>query len=345
MENVIIILLFLLGLGLIIKGGDFFVDAASWIAETFGIPKLIVGATIVSLATTLPEMLVSVMAAIEGKVDMAIGNAVGSVTANIGLVMAVAIMFMPTIIKRRDYLLKSILMIGSALVLFILSKDGQFELTANMIFLLIFIVAFGDNVRHALINMKEKYDNNVKEEEEDKKVVNKIKIKFGLRHETIPGKVIRYEVGVNILKFIIGAAAIVLGADLLTTNGSELARIIGISERIIAVTIIAIGTSLPELVTTITAIAKKEASLSVGNIIGANIINLTLILPICAAITGGNLPVSTQVATIDLPACLIVAVIAIIPALITKKFARWQSILLLGSYIGYMVITTTAVVM
>ena len=111
MEIVMIVLLFLLGIFFIVKGGDLFVDAASWIAEISGIPKLIVGATIVSLATTLPEMLVSVIAAINGKVDMATGNAIGSVTANIGLIMAIAIFFMPAVIKRKEYLLKAILMI------------------------------------------------------------------------------------------------------------------------------------------------------------------------------------------------------------------------------------------
>lgn len=343
MITVVIVLLFLLGILLIVKGGDFFVDAASWIAETLGIPKLVVGATIVSLATTLPEMMVSVMAAIEGKVDMAIGNAVGSVTSNVGLVMAIAIMFMPTVIKIRDYLLKFILMLGSAFILFAFSKDGEFDISASLVFLLIFVVAFGDNLRHALQNMKEKYSNDIKEEIEDKKIINRLKIKFGLRKEVTPENVVKYEYGINLLKFVLGAIGIVIGADLLTTNGSELARIIGISERVIGVTIIAIGTSLPELVTTITAIARKESSLSVGNIIGANIINLTLILPICALISGGNLPVSSQVATIDFPACLIVACLAIIPTLITKKFSRWQSVLLLGTYIGYMVITTTAV--
>lgn len=343
MEIAIIILLFLLGIVLIVKGGDYFVDAASWIAEVSGVPKLIVGATIVSLATTLPEMIVSVMAALEGKVDMAIGNAVGSVTANIGLIMAIAIMFMPTVIKRKDYMLKSILMIGASLCLFIFGRDGQVEFSSSIILLIIFIIALIDNIKYAVENMQAKHEHDVEEEKEDKKVVNKLKVKLGMKKEKVSKEVVKHELAINIIKFVLGAAGIVFGADLLTDNGSELARIIGISERIIGVTIIAIGTSLPELVTTITAIIKKESSLSVGNIIGANIIDLTLILPICALITGGSLPVSSQVAAIDLPASLVVACFAMIPTLITKKFARWQSVLLLGTYIAYLVITITAI--
>jgi len=345
MEIFVIILLFLLGILLIVKGGDYFVDAASWIAEVSGIPKLIVGATIVSLATTLPEMIVSIIAATEGKVDMSIGNAVGSVTANIGLIMAISIMFMPSVIKRKDYMLKGILMVLAAAILFILGREGQFEFSSSIILLVIFMISLVDNIRLAIHSAQEKHEHDLEEEKEDKKLVNKIKIKVGLRKERLPENVVKHELLINIVKFVLGAAGIVFGADLLTDNGSELARLIGISERIIGVTIIAIGTSLPELVTTITAIIKKESSLSVGNIIGANIIDLTLILPICALITGGSLPVSNQVATIDLPACLIVGCIAMIPTLITKKFARWQSVLLLGTYIGYMVLTTTSVAM
>lgn len=339
----IIVFLFLLGMILIIKGGDFFVDSASWMAEVFGIPKLIVGATIVSLATTLPEMLVSFIAASEGKADMAIGNAIGSVTANIGLVMAIFILFMPTLIKRSDYLVKSILMLVAGGVLFLFAKDGQFEFESSIILFAIFIIFFVDNIKHAIYAMKEKHQHDLEEIQESKKFIHRIKIKLGLESEPVSNKVIRYQIGINILKFVLGAAAIVLGADLLTTNGSELARIIGISERVIGVTIIAIGTSLPELVTTITAIVKKEASLSVGNIIGANIINLTLILPICAFITRGNLPVSSQLIQLDFPACLLVAGISIIPTLIIEKFARWQGLIMIGTYIGYIIMTTMVV--
>ena len=114
MDYALILVIFLGGIILIVKGGDWFVDAASYIAEVSGVPKLIVGATIVSLATTLPEMLVSAMAAIQGKIDMSVGNAVGSVTANLGLIMAVSVICMPVRIRRGDYLLKSVLMLAAA---------------------------------------------------------------------------------------------------------------------------------------------------------------------------------------------------------------------------------------
>ena len=132
-----------------------------------------------------------------------------------------------------------------------------------------------------------------------------------------------------------------IGANLLVDNGSELARMVGISERIIGVTLVAVGTSLPELITTLTAIAKKQASLSVGNIIGANIIDLTLILPLCSFLSGKNLPITPAFARFDLPACLLVGAVALVPTLFTKKFARWQGVLLLVIYGVYMFLTCT----
>lgn len=236
MHIFLVILLFAVGIILIVKGGDYFVDAASWMAEVSGIPKLIVGATVVSFATTLPELLVSAFAAAQGKVDMSIGNAVGSVTANLGLIMAIALICMPTVIKRRDYMLKSCLMLGAALFLVVFGAGGELALIPSILLLAIFIIAMAENIHEARLGMRE-------EEREEE---------AGLKQ-----KPAAKEIALNIVKFIAGTVGIVLGAQLLIDNGSELARFIGVPERIIGVTIIAIGTSLPELVTTITAIAKK----------------------------------------------------------------------------------------
>ena len=327
MEIFIAVLLLAVGIALIVKGGDFFVDAASWFAEVSGIPKLIVGATVVSFATTLPELLVSAFAAVEaratgdlGLVDMAIGNAVGSVTANLGLIFAIALIAMPTVIRRKDYLLKMLLMLGAstAVVVFSLLFEG-INLVSSVVLLAIFAVAMFDNIREAVITVKAEKAANAASG--DKEPVN--------------GKLIT----VNVLKFLLGAAGIVFGADLLVDNASALASLCGVSDRVISVTIVAIGTSLPELVTTLTAIVKKQASLSAGNIIGANIIDLTLILPVCAVISGGTLPVVGTVGVLDMPACLLIGAVACIPTIITKKFARWQGVLLLGLYAAYMVLT------
>jgi cation:H+ antiporter len=330
MELFLTILLFVVGLGMIIKGGDFFVDAASWFAEVSGIPKLIVGATVVSFATTLPELLVSTIAAVQGrnladpgKVDMAIGNAVGSVTANIGLIMALALIFMPSVIRRKDYLLKSALMVGAAGIITLASLSGSLGWIPSIILILIFATAMTENVHTAVVTMSADRERGLQEE-----------------RPAVERKVL----AVNIVKFIIGVIGIVWGADLLVDKGSALASLIGIPEGIIGVTVIAIGTSLPELVTTLTAIAKKQTDLSAGNIIGANIIDLTLILPINMMVFGSELPFSAQAARLDLPTCLLVCLIATVPMLITSKFRRWQGFVLLGVYFAYVAISCLGVV-
>lgn len=324
MEIIITIGLLLVGIVLIVKGGDIFVDAATWMAEVSGIPKFIIGATVVSVATTLPELFVSVIAASQGKVDMSIGNAVGSVTANIGLIMAIALVFMPMAIKRKDYAIKVSLMMGAALLLVVFGSNGSFGIVPSVIFLALFAVNVAENIISAKRSMTAS----------DPKDTSDLDDSLNTTHRVIAA---------NIAKFILGAAAIVWGADLLVDNGSELAAIMGVPERVISVTIIAIGTSLPELVTTITAIVKKQGTLSVGNIIGANIIDLTLIMPICAIVSGGALPVTAQVGRVDLPACLVVGAIAVVPAMIGKKFSRWQGFALLAVYITYVIITTVVV--
>ena len=318
MNLTLVIFLFIVGIVFIIKGGDLFVDASSWIAEMSGIPRLIIGATIVSLATTLPEILVSVMAAMKGKVDMSIGNAVGSVTANIGLIMAVSLICIPFVIERKDYLVKSILMMSASVLILIAGFLGQVGNILFVVLFIIFAIFFWEHVSSAKRSLKKKE----KRGRDDSR-------------QQITKKMIM----INVAKFVIGAAGIVCGADLLVDNGSELARFAGISERIIGVTIVAIGTSLPELITTLTAIVKKQSALSVGNIIGANIIDLTLILPLCSLFSGKPLPITAAFAHFDLPACLIVGCIALIPAMIWEKFKREQGIIMLFAYIFYMVLT------
>lgn len=310
--------IFLAGIILIVKGGDYFVDAASWIAEVSGVPKLIVGATIVSLATTLPEMLVSLMAAAQGKVDMAVGNAAGSVTANIGLIMALSVLCMPVAILRGDYLLKSALMLAAAGIVAWAGGRGAVGLRPSLLLLGIFGAFLFENVRCARRSMRYGGAGG-----------------FGL----FSGPPRKREILFYCAKFTAGAAAVVLGADLLVDSGSALARLAGVSERVIGVTIVAVGTSLPELVTTVTAVAKRQSALSVGNILGANILDLTLILPMSALAAGKALPVSAASARLDLPVCLLAGCVALLPAMAAARFRRWQGVALLAIYAAYLVLT------
>ena len=310
MSPILIVVLFLAGLALIVKGGDFFVDAAGWIAEVSGIPKFIVGATIVSIATTLPELLVSLMAAGRGSIGIAVGNAVGSVTANIGLIMALSLIFMPAVIRRRDYAFKLCLLAVSILALYLFCLSGQLPIPAAIVLLALFVVFMVENVYSA----RHQHDASAQGErpaKDQKTVVT------------------------NIAKFVLGAAGIVLGAQLMVDNGTAIAALLGIPDAIIGATLVAIGTSLPELVTTLTAIAKKQSSLSIGNIVGANIIDLTVILPLCAVVSGKPLPVLAQNIQLDMPFCLALSLIAVVPPLLTGKLKRAQGAVMLLVYIAY----------
>ena len=310
-----IVLFFSAGLICIIKGGDLFVDAASWIAEASGIPKFIIGATIVSFATTLPEMLVSVFAALEGSADIAVGNAVGSVTANVGLIMCLSLVCMECAMSRKQFGVKACLLLAAVLVLFAFTRDGQLSIGESVFILLI----FAGFIVESLIAARREQGT----EDTERPAVN--------------GKTIAF----NIVKFVVGAAAaagIVLGAQLLIDNGSAIASLLGVPDAIVAATMIAIGTSLPELVTTLTAIRKKQSSLSVGNIIGANIMDLTLIMPLCSLILGKPLTVENQGMLLDIPACLIICAAALVPALWKGKFQRWIGFLIGGLYVVYLIV-------
>ena len=310
MSATVIVLLFLLGLVLVIKGGDFFVDAATWIAEVSGIPKFLIGATIVSLATTLPELLVSLMASASGSIGIAVGNAVGSVTANVGLIMGISVVCLASAVDRRQQAFKFIMMAAAIALLYAFSAGGSLSIPASLVMLAMFLAYMAESVMGARSAMRADTGENK------------------------PARDRRTEL-INGVKFALGVAGIVIGARLMVDYGTALARLLGVPESIIGATLVAIGTSLPELVTTITALVKKQASLSIGNIVGANIIDLTLILPLCSVVSGKALPILRQNTLLDMPFCLALCLLAVLPPLITRRFHRAQGLAMLGVYAVY----------
>lgn len=274
-----------------------------------GIPPFIIGATVVSFATTLPEIIVSVTAACKGQTEMAAGNAIGSVTANTAMILALSVIFLPASIDRARWLPKTALLLLSIIVLWLTGLSGMLTPIGCMGLALLFGVFVWENIRSA------KRDRTGQ---------------TAAAGASLPG---------SLLFFLLGAAAVILGSRLLVDNGTVIAReILHIDERIISLTMIAVGTSLPEMVTAVSAIVKRKASLTVGNILGANIIDMLLILPLCAAVQGGVLPVSRSTLMIDLPFCLLSASLLLIPALVKGRFFRTQGILSLVLYIIYTVL-------
>lgn len=315
--------LFLLGLIITIKSSDLFVDASVWIAKKTGMPRLLIGATIVSFATTLPEFLVSIFAVLEGATGLGIGNAIGSVTSNTALVLAISIIALPTCISKLEIREKGSLMIVSAVTLLFVSRSGVLS-KSGAIPLILLAFSF------LVLNIASVKKNNAS------------------FMESVPIKDVRQSsTARNVLKFLVGTAGIVIGAKMMVDNGVSIAIAMGVSESFVGITMIALGTSLPELATTLSAIRKREPAIGIGNIIGANILDLTLILSTCAFISKDGLTIEhTRVAffpfkihqtlLIDLPVCIAALCIALLPTMVFGCFKRWQGFALLMLYTAYM---------
>ncbi len=319
------VLLFVIGLVIIIKGGDWFVEASVWVAEITKVPKMLIGATVVSLATTLPEFFVSVIAVSNGATDLGIGNALGSVISNTGLILALSIFIKPTEIEKELFYKKAAIMFLSLAILFVSSLDNRLTAAESIPLFVMLALFIYLNVSHVRkINLERQKE---------------------IRHIDTHKRT----VGIYVLKFIAGAAGIVIGAKLLVESGTDIAVSLGVSDGIIGVTIVALGTSLPELVTTITAIRKNESAMGIGNILGANILNFTMILSTCAIISGTGLnisqdymPMLSRIAArnvyIDMPVIAALFLILLITPIIFKgKLKRAQGALMLLVYAAFMI--------
>ena len=318
------VLLFTVGLVLLIKGGDWFVDGATGIARRFHLPDIIVGATVVSIGTTLPEVMVSVTGALNQQGSMAYGNAIGSIICNTSLIAAISVACNPGPVNVKTMKMPVIFFFSSAalycLAAYIL---GEFPRWMGLVMLSIFVVYTVLNVRNGLKNP----DAGAEEEEEE------------------GGK--PKQLWQELLLLVVGAAVIAVGADLLVDNGTIIARELGVPESVIALTFVALGTSLPELVTAITSLVKGHGSLSLGNVIGANLFNLVLVSGVSVTLAPFEIPSASQFLghnaslVLDIPVMLGVMLLLTVPAFISKKLSRWQGIVLLAIYASYCVLQFT----
>ena len=330
------IFLFLVGFGLLIKGGDWFVDGSCYIAEKFHIPELLIGATIVAIGTTLPEVLVSSMAAAQGHGEMAYGNAIGSIICNTALISAITLTFRPANVDRKSFLLPILFFVAASIV-YLLSAYlfGGFSRIVGIILICIFIVYMTVQI----IQVK-KQPKNLEDKNEAKDEVIEDEMEKKAKKQLSP-KALMIK---NIIFLIIGAGMIAGGAQLLVTYGSKIAEKIGIPEAVIAITMVAIGTSLPELVTAITSLVKGHSSLSIGNIIGANLFNLILVSGLAITINPFALPLEKTIGginstlLIDCPVMVLVMALLVVPTLFKGKTYRFQGIILLAIYFAFMIL-------
>ena len=309
MEIIVPALIFIAGFIIIIKSSDLFIDAAVWMSEVTGFSKAVIGATLVSFATTSPEYFVSLVAVSKGNVDMSIGNAVGSLAANLGIAFAALAILTPGVIQDKLFGLKGLMMIGAAVMLLIFCLNGTVSIIEGIVLFSIFLLFIFFNACYSK-------DGGCTESE--RKQTNK------------------KEIAVNVLKFVAGAAGIIFASNLIVDNAVIIATFMNISEAVIGLTIIAIGTSLPEIVTSIAAVLKKHNAISIGNILGANIINISLILSTGAFVSGGNLTVSRSSMFQDIPLAILLMLMAVLPVIIRKRISRLQGCLMAGVYISYL---------
>jgi cation:H+ antiporter len=314
---IVSVLLFAVGLVLLIKGGDWFVDGATGLARRFRLPDIIVGATVVSIGTTLPEVMVSVTGALQGQGAMAYGNAIGSIICNTSLIAAISVACNPGPVNTKTMKMPVIFFFASAAVYCVAAYLlGEFPRWLGFVLLGIFVTYMLITVRQGLKNPDEAHE----EEEGDSKP---------------------RQLWQELLLLVGGAALIAVGTDLLVDHGTIIAQKLGVPETVIALTFVALGTSLPELVTTITSLKKGHASLGIGNVIGANIFNLVLVSGASVALAPFEVPVGNLLfginssLVLDIPLMLGVMALLTVPALLSKKLHRWQGITLLCIYAAF----------
>ena len=401
---VINVILFVIGLVMLIKGGDWSVDGATGIAKRFHIPEILIGATVVSIGTTLPEVMVSATAAAQGTGSIAYGNAIGSIICNTALIAALTVAIKPSGVDKKSLRFPVIFFFFVAAIYAAVAyfSPNGFTLIAGILLLVCFLAYMTVLVVQALKDMKPKektaehivdaLDDEVEEEDQSTfgdflgflivgagliasqiiSIVTTLQAggalgvlpenaNFGeiLNTYNIVGivglilfvigaiKVItKNKLGIfnsNIIYILFGAIVIAVGATLLVDNGTAIAEAVGVPESVIALTFVALGTSLPELVTAITALAKGHSSLSLGNIIGANIFNIVLVSGAAITISPFAIPATPTFfgnpvsLMIDIPVFFVVMGLLTIPALISGKLKRWQGILLLGIYAAFCV--------
>ena len=312
------VVLFIVGLVCLIKGGDWFVDGASALARKFHLPELLIGATVVSIGTTLPEVMVSTMSAVSGHGEIAYGNAIGSVICSAALIAAITIAVRPGKVDPKT-LKTPVIFFFLAAAIYCVSAYliGGFPRWIGFIMLAMFVIYMIVNVRQMTSMPQPEPADDEEKPEEDMPVWKMIVL------------------------LVVGAALIAVGAHLLVDNGTKIAQALGVPESVIALTFVALGTSLPELVTAITSLVKGHSDLSLGNVIGANVFNLVLVSGVSVTLAPFTVPQSAVIAghnaslVLEIPLMIVVMLILTLPALLKGKLSRLQGILMLAIYAAF----------
>ena len=320
MELVFTIILLIVGLFLLVKGAGWLVEGASDTAAHLKVPPIYVGLTVVAFGTSLPELIVSLFAVLSGKFGISIGNIVGSNIANIGLVIGIAALMCPLCVKGRTLQYEFPIMVIVSFFLMVLgnknyihgTNEFYFGRVDGLIFLALFVIFL-----YYIYESIKKGDKSTKAE---------LKTKYKVKNK--PWK--------NVVFLALGSLMLFFGGDLFVKASSEIARLFGVSEVIIGLTIVSIGTSLPELFTSVVAAMKKHVDIAVGNIVGSNIFNIAWVLGLVSTIK--NLTVEPIVLQIDAVVMIFFALVFWFFAAKMKALKKWHGAVLLAMYAGYIIL-------
>ena len=299
MEILLQILILVVGFVILIKGADIFVDGASATAENFKVPKMLIGLTIVAFGTSAPEFAVSVKSLLSGNTEMLLGNVIGSNILNVLLIIGVAACIKPLVVKNNTVKKELPIVILMTLMFVVLLADSLFDSNVVSSFTrqdgVVIVVAFLIFVYYLIqMNRAKKTTENLK------KIDQTLELLEGVDSETekTEPEAPAMKLGKALLLTVLGIAGIVLGSNLVVDSASEIATILGVSARLISLTIVALGTSLPELVTSIVATRKGEVDLAIGNVVGSNIFNIGVVTGIPVALFGGIPEISFSIVDI-----------------------------------------------
>lgn len=329
--------LVVVGFVMLIKGADWFVDGASWIAARFGIPQIVIGLTIVAFGTSAPEAAISITSAVKQSAGLAIGNILGSNVMNIFLILGISALFTPLAIKKSTLWIEIPFVVVITVALLIMGLVGHKLSLVDGIILWVFFIAFF--VYLIILSKKDGAQNELKNAIEDRENTNaaqetQIDVQGG--EAVVVNK--KKEALKMVAKLIFGIALVVLGSQATVNGARVVARELGMTESLIGLTIVAFGTSLPELVTSVSAARKGEADIAIGNIVGSNIFNILFVLGTSALIT----PIAYDTNfltgfTFDNIMAIIAAVVLFVCIVLTKdkKLKRAGGIVMLVIYAAY----------
>ena len=304
MQIILQLALLALGFVMLVKGSDWFVDGAAGIAAKFRIPQIIIGLTIVAMGTSAPEAAVSITAATAGSADITVGNVVGSNIMNVLVILGLASAIIPIAVGKSTLKIDIPFMIAISAIFLLLGWDGTITRVDGLVLIALFAGYIGYMIWEAI-------------------------------HSNEDGDEIKdMPIWKLLLSTVIGMALIIFGADVAVGAATKLAQIFGMSERFIGLTVVALGTSLPELFTSVTAARKGNADIAIGNIVGSNIFNILFVVGLSSMVI--NVPFAANF-RIDMLVAIAACVFVWLAALKSKKLARWAGFTMLLGYVGYFV--------